>query len=234
MRILIVEDEPPVARYIERCCRNILKNKIKTIDICFTLQEASTAIQKKSFDLCLLDLNLKGASGYDLLRLSVSETFHTIIISAHTEQAVEAFQYGVLDFVPKPFEEEDLRSALKRYFDRIQKQKWEMKYLTARKGDSFVVYPVNHVLYFKAADVYVEAHLQDGKVELLNKTMDRLEQILPPSFFRIHRSYIVALSTIESYTHIEGGTCQVHLKGEIHLPLSRRRTKDLKERMELS
>ena len=234
MNLLIVEDEPPVARYIERCCRNILHDKIKSIDVYHTLKDASAVIQKKTIDLCLLDLNLRGANGYDLLRLSVSEPFHTIIISAHTEQAVEAFQYGVLDFVPKPFEEDDLRSALDRYFDRVQKQKLITKYLTVKKGQSYAVFPVDEVLYFKAADVYVEAHFKDGKVELLSKTMERLEQILPWQFFRIHRSYIAALSTIRSYTHVEGGTCKVILRNGDVLPLSRRRYKELIRLMSLS
>ena len=234
MQLLIVEDEPPVARYINRCCQNILKHKLKSVRICHTIDDAFTRIQKKTFDLCLLDLNLKGADGYDLLRLSVSDTFHTIIISAHIEQALEAFQYGVLDFVAKPFEEDDIRSALNRYFDRIQKKKLMTKYLTARKGHSFTVFPVDDVLYFKAADVYVEAHLKDGRVELLNKTMNRLEQILPSYFFRLHRSYIVAVSTIQSYSPIEGGTGQVMLKNGDELPFSRRRYNDLKQLIDLS
>ena len=199
-----------------------------------SLEDASVLIDQKPIDLCLLDLDLKGADGYDLLRSSVSDTFHTIIISAHTEQAVEAFQFGVLDFVPKPFEEDDLRFALDRYFNRVQKHELMTKYLTTRKGHSYSVFPLDDVLYFKAADVYVEAHLKEGKVELLSKTMDRLEQILPSCFFRIHRSYIAAISCIQSYTHIESGTCRITLKNGDVLPLSRRRYKELNELMDLS
>jgi two-component system response regulator LytT len=233
MKILIVEDEPPVARYIERCCQNILGDKITSMDVHYSLKDASALIEKKSIDLCLLDLNLKGKNGYELLQSAVSGSFHTIIVSAHTEQAVEAFKYGVLDFVPKPFEEDDLRSALDRYFNRVQKHKLITKFLTAKKGRSYIVFPLDDVLYFKAADVYVEAHLKEGKIELLNKTMDRLEQILPSGFFRIHRSYIAAISCIQSYTHIEGGTGKINLKNGDVLPLSRRRYKELNRLMDL-
>ena len=233
MHLLIVEDEPPVARYIERCCRNILKNKIRSVEVHHTLHDAYAVIQKKPFDLCLLDLNLKGQKGYDLLRSSVAETFHTIIISAHTEQAYEAFQYGVLDFVSKPFDEEDLRKALDRYFIRAGKHELMTKYLTVKNGNSLKAFSVDNVIYFKAADVYVEAHLKDGKTELLSKTMDRLEQILPAQFFRIHRSYITAIPFIRSYSSMERGTCRVALKNGEVLPLSRRRYKELNRLMNL-
>ena len=235
LRILIVEDEPPVARYIERCCRSILKGKIQALDIHHSLRDAVSYIFQKPIDLCLLDLNLKGENGYELLRSAVSGAFHTIIISAHTDQAIEAFKYGVLDFVPKPFEEEDLRSALDRYLDRVVgSRNIATQYLSTRKGKSNVVFPVAEVLYFKAADVYVEAHLQDGKIELLSKSMDRLEQILPSRFFRIHRSYFVKISQIQSYTPVKEGACQVFLKNGDVLPLSRRRRKDLHRLMDLS
>jgi two-component system response regulator LytT len=235
IRILIVEDEPPTARYIERCCRAILGDRIRTLETCFSLKGAAASIAHKPIDLCLLDLNLKGENGYDLLRAVSACSFHTIIISAHTEQAVEAFQFGVLDFIPKPFEQEDLRSALHRYFNRIaENRRIETRYLTTRHGKKNIVFPVDSVLYFKAADVYVETHLRDGKVELLSKSMDKLQQLLPLRFFRIHRSYFVNISEIQSYTPVIDGSCQVVLKNGETLPLSRRRRKDLEQILNLS
>lgn len=234
LRLLIVEDEPPVARYLERCCRSILKEKLLTLDIHYSLKDAIQYIHQKPIDLCLLDLNLKGKNGYGLLQSAVAGSFHTIIISAHTDQAVEAFKYGVLDFVPKPFEENDLRSALDRYFQRIAEGRYfETQFLSTRKGHENIVFRVDEVLYFRAADVYVEVHLTDGHTELLSKSMDKLQQVLPPQFFRIHRSYIVKVSEIQSYTPVIEGSCQVHLKNKEILPLSRRRLKDLQKRLDL-
>ena len=199
IRILIIEDEPPAARYIERCCRSVLHNDMDTISVAHTFEDAAAVIYKQDIDLCFLDLNLKGKSGYDLLKAAVSGSFHTIIVSAHTEQAVEAFKYGVLDFIPKPFDEEDIRNAIGRYSTIRAKEDVSTQYLSARKGNRSIVFSVLDVIYFKAADVYVEAHLIDGKIELITKTMDRLEQILPHPFFRIHRSYIASIPHIQSF-----------------------------------
>lgn len=231
LHILIVEDEPPVARYVERCCRSILQANLDTVSIYHTLKAASDFLQKKRVDLCLLDLNLRGKDGYDLLREAAASSFDTIIISAYTDQAVEAFKFGVLDFVVKPFEEEDLRKALDRYFGRRKERDVATQYLSARKGRKNIVIPLDHVAYFKAADIYVEAHMKDGGSELLNKTMDRLERILPSRFFRIHRSYIVDIAEIQSYTSVQSGTCRVELHNGKKLPLSRRRYKELNHRL---
>jgi DNA-binding LytR/AlgR family response regulator len=234
LRILIVEDEPPTARYIERCCRSVLVDKIQTLEIHHTLKDAADAVLKKPIDLCFLDLNLKGENGYELLRTAVAGSFHTIIISAHTEQAVEAFKYGVLDFIPKPFDEEDLRNSLYRYFNKVKNREIQTQYISTRNGNKNILIPVEDIIYFKAADVYVEAYLENGETKLLNKTMDRLEQLLPSEFFRIHRSYITAIPHIHSYSKAKGGTCQVFLKNGVILPLSRRRYKDLHGLMTLS
>jgi DNA-binding LytR/AlgR family response regulator len=235
IRMLIVEDEPPVARYIERCCRSILKGRIESLATIHSLREALTHVSRNPVDLCLLDLNLKGASGYNLLRSAVSGSFHTIIISAHTDQALEAFKYGVLDFVPKPFAEEELRAALERYFQLTEDTRQAAtRYLTTRKGNENVVFQVDEVLYFQAADVYVEARFFDGRTELISKSMNRLEQILPADFFRIHRSYLARLSQIQSYSGVIDGSCQVTLKTGHTLPLSRRRRADLQHRLDLS
>ena len=115
MRILIVEDEYSIAKDIEWNCHQLLGKKIELLQIKQTLESAYDFLVQNQIDLLLLDLNLSGKNGFDLLKDAVSGSFHTIIISAHTDQAIEAFKYGVLDFLPKPFEKDRLQKAFKRY-----------------------------------------------------------------------------------------------------------------------
>src|SRR3546814_13063742 len=65
-------------------------------------------------DVRLLDLNLHGRDGFDLLKRAVAGSFDTIVVSANTDRALEAFEYGVVDFVPKPFTEARLSQAFER------------------------------------------------------------------------------------------------------------------------
>jgi two-component system response regulator LytT len=227
MRILIVEDEKPIAHYIEKLCRKILGNTIQSLQTLHTLEHAAAYLNGSPIDLCLIDLNLNGENGYELLKSTTAGCFHTIIISAHTEQAIEAFQYGVLDFVPKPFDEDRLRAAFDRYFAQQGNRDGSTQYLTVRVGHQNKILKIDDIIYLKSAGNYVEAHLKNGKIELLNKSMDRLEQILPSRFLRIHRSYMVDLPQIESYSHTGGGRYVVTTKSKISLPLSRQKYRDL-------
>ena len=229
MRLIIVEDERPIAQYIERQCRTILQDDLLSVHIALTFEQAEDLMASQQFDLCLLDLNLSGVDGFELLQSAVARAFHTIIISANTDQAVRAFEFGVLDFIPKPFERERLAAALARYRERREQRDITARFLTPRKEGQNVVVPVAQIRYFKAAGVYVEAHLLNGKVEILDKTMDGLGEILPPRFVRIHRSYLVDLRQVAAYRHTGGGAYQVTLKNEEVLPLSRQKYRELHE-----
>ena len=231
MRILIVEDEYSIARDVEHQCREILGDRISSLRILQTLEEAAEHLTGHPIDLLSLDLNLGGKNGFDLLRLAVSGSFHTIIISAHVDQALKAFEYGVLDFLPKPLDGARLRRAIDRYLGRSTEEHPAVKYLTGRKHSGYFVVPVDDVIYFKAANFYSEAVLTSGRSELLDKSLDRLGQILPPRFVRIHRSYLVDDRRIASFTPVVGGTSQVILKSGETLPLSKRRHKELRRRM---
>lgn len=222
MRILIVEDEPPIAEDIERSVRALLGSRVEEVEICWTLDRALDRIDRGRFDLCLLDLNLSGKSGFTLLQRAASRPFPAIIVSAHTDQALRAFEFGVLDFIPKPLTRERLRQALDRCFGRNPAGPGSAAgTLVARLGRETILVPVAEVRFFKAVRCLVEAHLENGRLVLLDKPLDGLERILPPRFVRVHRSYLVDRARIESFGHRGGGRYGLRMKDGVELPLSR-------------
>lgn len=227
MKILIVEDERPIARYIERLCRELIGEPIKSTHLCFTLAQAQLFLVENPVDLCLLDLNLNGNDGYDLLKLTLAKAFHTIIISANVDRAIEAFGYEVVDFIPKPFTDDRLRQAFDRYFTRLKQKQITTPCLSVRKGSRNVLVQLDNIIYFKAAGIYVDAHLRNGQIEILGQTMDYLENILPARFVRIHRSYLVDVDQINAFGHAGGGNYQITTKTGEKLPVSRQKYKEL-------
>ena len=225
MKILIVEDEPPIAEYTENCLWQILGSKIQDIHICLTLAEAFKFLKNHTIDLCFLDLNLSGEDGYDILKKTVSMSFHTIIISAHVERAAKAFEYGVIDFIPKPFNIKRLRQAFDRYFGHI-KIPFHMKYLVIQKSGNHILLPVKDAVYFKADRYLVEIHMENGSSEYAEKPLNQLERILPDNFVRIHRSYIVNLHSVESFKHVGSGVYRVRLHQGTELRMSRNRSRN--------
>lgn len=227
MRILIVEDEPPIADYIDLKVRNILGKKISDVILTHTFEDAQSALKNIKIDLCFLDLNLKGKSGYDLLEQSSAYSFGTIIISAHPEMAVKAFEFGVIDFIPKPFDLKRLREAIDRYFGRLD-HKRETKFLGYRKNNKNLLLNVADAVYFKSDEYIVSAFMKDGSVNILEKSLKHLEKVLPENFLRIHRSYILNLSWLDFYENKGGGSYIIKLKNSEILPLSRSGLKSLK------
>ncbi|WP_339607635.1 LytTR family DNA-binding domain-containing protein [uncultured Roseivirga sp.] len=227
MRVLIVEDESRIAKRVERMTRDILGNTLQSLTHINTLQEALTFIENNPLDLLLLDLNLNGEDGFELLTTAVSESFHTIVISAYKDQAILAFEYGVLDFVPKPFDRDRLEKAFNR---RMRKEKLEtqVKYLAVKQRQRIQLIPVDEVLYIKGAGTYTELFLSGGKKELHDKSLERLEQLLSPTFERIHKSYLVKISEVKGIIVNSGSKYMAELKNGAFIPVGRTRYKEIK------
>ena len=228
MNILIVEDESRIARRIERMTLDIFGDTIQSLKHISTLQEALVFIENNTLNLVLLDLNLNGDDGFDLLTQAVSGSFHTIVISAYKDQAINAFEYGVLDFVPKPFNRERLEQAFNRAMAKDKTETSLVKYLAVKKRHKIQLVPIEDVLYIKGAGAYTELFLTDGTKELHDKSLEKLEQLLSNTFERIHKSYLVKIDEIREIKVSSGSRYTVDLKNGEHLPIGRTKYKDLK------
>ncbi|WP_440121577.1 LytR/AlgR family response regulator transcription factor [Tenacibaculum sp. Ill] len=228
MNILIVEDESRIAKRIERMTRDIFGDTLHSLKCTNTLHDALRFIENNPLDLVLLDLNLNGDSGFDLLTTVVSESFHTIIISAYKDQAITAFEYGVLDFVPKPFNRDRLEQALNRINTKEKATTNTIKFLAVKKRNKVQLISTEDVLYIKGAGVYTELFLKNGKKELHDKSLEKLEQLLSSSFERVHKSYLVKVSEIKGIIVESGSKYITELKNGTRIPIGRTKYKAIK------
>ncbi len=231
MNVVIVEDEPRIARRIERFTREVLSDKITSLQVFEELEPAQSYLAAQAVDLLLLDLNLHGKDGFSILQPLLAAPFHTIIISAYTDRALEAFEYGVLDFVPKPFSKERLAKALFRIHSpttaAVQKP---LKYLTVIKTKTVVLIDIDKIVFIKGAGPYSEIHLDEGRVELHNKNLNKLAILLPESFERTHKSYLVNTREIVAFHSFSGSRYELVLRDDSILPVGRTYYKKLKDK----
>mgnify|MGYP001799515854 CR=1 FL=1 len=228
MKILIIEDEAMVARRIMRMTQSFFGSALASIDCADSVEEGTAFLKSNAPDLLLLDLNLHGNDGFEVLKQFSAAAFHTIIISAYKEKAIEAFEYGVLDFVPKPFNEERLSQAFLRLTSRQADA--GIRYLAIQKRGGQHLIEVAEVDYIKGARIYTELYLADGSTELHNKSLDRLETLLPERFERVHKSYLADMSKVAELLVAGGGKYSLLMKSGTQLPVSRSKYKELKER----
>jgi DNA-binding LytR/AlgR family response regulator len=228
MRILVVEDEQVIAKRLIRMITSLLGDRAESIRSMEDLYQAQDYIQKHPIDLLFLDLNLNGADGFQLLMEAVAGSFQTIIVSAHSDQAIRAFEYGVTDFVPKPFHEERLRKALERVSAPDPANQGRTRYLAVRTGSELRSIPVAGVLYIKGADDYSEIHCEDKSVYLHDRTLYELEYRLPAYFQRLHKSYLVNMNCVTGMGRQTGSRYSAILKNGNHLPVSRKKVASLR------
>lgn len=230
MNILIIEDEQVIANRVLRMTKGYFGEMLQNINHCDSLSEGIEFINQHTIDLLLLDLNLNGEDGFEVLKHVVSQSFHTIIVSAYKDKAIEAFECGVLDFVPKPFNEKRLHQALSRTIRDSSSESniGFIKYLSIIKKGCHHLLELKRLNYIKGARVYTEIYLKDGTKEIHNKSLDALLQLLPSQFERIHKSYIVDMKEVVKLNAESGGKYTAILKSGDHLPVGRSTYKSLK------
>lgn len=230
MRVLIVEDEPVVARRLARLLREEAGDEITEIAVLSELGAAREHLAEASVDVVFLDLNLNGRDGFDLLTASVAGAFHTVVVSAHTDRALEAFEVGVLDFVGKPFGADRLRVTLER-LRGARRVEHAATALAVRSAGRIDLVPVSEVAYVQAAGSYAELVLRDGSRRVHDKSLDRLLAVLPPTFERVHRSYLVPLDEVVRLTVREGSRYTAVLRSGEEVPVGRTRVQAVKARL---
>ena len=190
MNIVIVEDEELIAQRLSRlvCAA---RTEAKVVGVASSFADAMRLLARHAGTVVLLDLNLGGQDGFALLRDAVAEGWRTIVVSAHVERAIEAFELGVVDFVPKPFTVERLKTALERASARTPNSR--LRYLSAYFGTGTVLIALEDIVAIHGADDYSQIQTSDGRRLLHKKTLQELSEELPPPFARVHRSHIVNL-----------------------------------------
>ena len=231
MRVLIVEDERVIAQRLERLLRLEAGDELTSLDRCATLAEAISWLDHHAVDVVFLDLNLNGQDGFELLKDVAAMSFHTVVVSAHTERALEAFEFGVLDFIGKPFGAARIRKAI----DRLQgaRANHPAATLAIRSAGRVELIPVQEVAYVSAAGSYAELILRDGSVRVHSKSLDKLLAILPDTFERIHRSFLVRIDEIEQIRVQEGSRYTAVLTSGDEIPIGRTRVASLRSRLEI-
>ncbi|KRD10352.1 LytTR family transcriptional regulator [Flavobacterium sp. Root901] len=230
MKILIIEDEARIARRIERMTRDFFDKNVRIL-LSDSVENGLNIIEENSIDLMLLDLNLNGEDGFDVLQSVVARSFQTIIISAYTDKAITAFNYGVLDFVPKPFDQNRLWQAFTRFTSPEKQSGGELQFLAVKKAKAVKLIKINEIRYIKGAGIYTELHLSEGRIELHDKSLESLEKLLPPTFQRIHKSYILCWNEAEKLTVEAGGKYNILLKNGDLLPVGRSKYKEMKNKL---
>lgn len=236
-KILIVDDEEPARVLLQKYIEKV--PQLELAGTCNNAFDALEILSGQSIDILLLDIQMSQLTGLDLLR-TLKQQPATILTTAFSEFALEGFELDVVDYLLKPITFQRFFKAIikaKRTINKSipiieQPSRESSNTLSSLTAPSFIFLKIdtkwvkillNTIYYVESFGEYVKVHTDSG-VKLTLSSLQKMESILPStSFYRIHRTFIVNISKIDS---IEGN--MVRIKKE-KLPISRQRKDQLFE-----
>ncbi|MBK8520343.1 MAG: response regulator transcription factor [Chitinophagaceae bacterium] len=220
---LIVDDEFQSRKLITKMLSQFF-SEIKDITEASTVDEAKKAIDAALPQLIFLDIQKHGENGFDLLEKLTDFNFEIIFITAHNQYAVKAFRYNALDYLMKPVDTDEFKTAVLKAIKRIKQirihppeqiglLKQQLKNsqglpdrIIIPTAEGYLIIPVQDISYCHANSNYTVFYLKDKTKVTSSYTMGHYEDILSEhNFFRIHRSYMINLGYIKMYKKGEGG-----------------------------
>lgn len=244
IKALIVDDEAK--------SRNVLANLLSTycpeIEIVGTAEngnDASKLIKSEVPDILFLDIEMKGETGFDLIQSLSHVNFDIIFTTAHDKYAIQAIRFSALDYLMKPILAEDLKTAVKRVFekqngkDRVRQLDALVYNINYSNADKKLVLPtsegyefisISEVIRCESSNNYTYFHLKDKSRLLISKTLMEFERLLGPYYFlRVHQSHLINLRMIKQYQKGDGGILTMEDGTEIDV--SRRKKTELLEKL---
>ncbi len=243
---LIIEDEAPSRERLKSFV--LTNNSLTLIDEAENAIDAIKIINEKTPQLIFLDIQLPDLSGLDILKVIKHKPF-VIFTTAYDQYALNAFQNNAVDFLLKPFSQENFNEAIEKVKEKMQvtpkvvsdmgkfleQHRIQSNLLTripAKVGVKIFILNVQEILYFKSKDKVVFAHRKNDYF-IINYTLDELIQRLNrEQFFRIHRSTIVNLDFVQTIEPFGSGTYIMQLKYNSELQISRTAARKIRKKLD--
>ncbi|WP_055443382.1 LytR/AlgR family response regulator transcription factor [Lacinutrix himadriensis] len=202
---LIVDDEA-IAREIIATHLSKIDN-INVVASCSNAMEAFNVISNHTIDLVFLDINMPEISGISFAK-SINKDIKIIFTTAYRDYAVEGFELQAVDYLLKPIPFERLLKAVNTYFEVYSTTKVETAketetadFMFVRSDRRMLKVDFEAILYVESYSDYIKIHLANETI-VTRETISAIEAKLPSNtFLRIHRSFIISLQSITSFTN---------------------------------
>jgi len=206
---LAVDDEPPALEIIKKYISSV--HALELAGTCADAIDAINFLQSKPVDLIFLDIKMPELLGTDFIR-SLKNPPKVIFTTAYRKYALQGFELDAVDFLLKPISfERFLKAVNKIMHTSIDENKSEEesqnkhstspRYITLRSDRKMIKVALEDILYIESLKDYIKV-ITSANTIITKQTISSIEGMLPSDMFiRIHRSYIVSMSKIESYNN---------------------------------
>ena len=244
LRVVVADDEPVARRGLRRLL--LEHGDVAVVGEARNGREVVQMVSTLAPDLLLLDIQMPGGDGFEVLRRLEPPLPYIIFVTAYDDYAVRAFETHALDYLLKPVHTARFRVALERARERVRSaaalreadrlgtflgrgthgvtghSDVPPERLAVPAPHGAILLDVADVTWIEADGYYAVIHAQ-GRRHLLRESLDSLARRLDPHrFLRVHRSAIVSLEAVRAFRRTVGGVALV-LRDGTSVPVSRRR-----------
>lgn len=237
IRTLIIEDEPAIRKEIEWLLQK--ETQFNLIGFATSVAESLVLIRATKPELILMDIQLTDGTAFDILDQLDEIPFRIIFITAYNHFAVKAIKFGALDYLLKPLDDAEFKSALSKIIteneNHLAQQKQQISILKSQSGhgesdlDSRIVLhtleflqvlQLREIIYCQSEGGYTNFFLTEGRRIMISKPLKFYDELLPEKWFlRPHQSYLVNVLYVDKF--LKSGT--IVLKDKTEIPVSGRR-----------
>lgn len=240
MKVAIIDDEP----YSREEMKHLLSGYswVEVVGEASSAEKGLEIILTKEPDVLILDIEMPGMSGVDLAEAlqKMKHKPEIVFATAYPDYALKAFRVEAVDYLLKPFEEDQLAQTMERLKNLLKvevKKKSEspsMGKLAVQDEDKIVFISPKDILYIfrEERETFICTEKKKYMCRLPIKELESKLSTYP--FFRVHKSYLVQLPFVEELIPWGSGVYQLKVHGaDEAIPVSRNYVKELRERLEL-
>ncbi len=229
IKVLIIDDEKRTRDLIHKMILSF-GLEVECFSIGESIESGMKAISEHQPDIVLLDVQLPDGTGLDMLNRLPDRNFKVIFITAHEEYAIRAIKLDALDYLLKPVDREELKTAITKAIAEIvsfqqtnstnnQSIDPKKKRLVLKTLESVHVVDLKNIIRCEADRNYTTFYLLTGNKIVISKTLKEFESLLSNyNFMRIQQSHLINLDYVERYDKINGG--HVVMQDNSQIPLS--------------
>mgnify|MGYP003624135396 CR=1 FL=1 len=251
MNVLIIEDEKPSARRLQRMLASI---QVQAEVMLHSVEESITWFKNNEHpDLIFLDIQLSDGLSFEIFE-TIDIQSAVIFTTAYDEYALQAFKLNSIDYLLKPIDADELEKAVKKYQDRVPKQqavtidfndikkllvnpidREYKKRFSVKVGQHLKLINIEDIECFYSENKGTYVYTTEGRSYLLDTTLELLENELEPqTFFRINRKFFVNINAIKDMVSYTNSRLQIKLNSykDDEVIVARERVKDFKAWLE--
>jgi DNA-binding LytR/AlgR family response regulator len=234
MRILAVDDEAPALDELAFLLR--ADPRVSKVATAGDAADALRALRDHDFDAVFLDIRMPGLDGMELARVlsRFARPPAIVFVTAYEDAAADAFDLGAVDYVRKPIQPSRLAESLRRVAAALAvpaeaRHEEEDQTIPVELAGTTRMVQRSAVRWVEAQGDYARLHTAEGSHLVRVPLATLAERWSDSGFVRIHRSYLVQLRLIDELRMVNSG--YVVVLGGTELPVSRRHTRELKDRL---